>query len=261
MVLKLGTVALVALFSLSPPIEQDTAALKREIEALKAQQAEMQKDLDAIRAYLQQMIVEKAQAAMVNAPISVANAPARGAAAAKVMMVEVSDYHCPFCRRHTLATQPQIDTEYINTGKVRYVFVDYPIDQLHPDAFKAHEAANCAGEQGKYWEMHLKLFEQPPPRDGSQLGPLLSQQAQSVGVDAGRFKACMDSGKYAKPVKENVERMATLGVDSTPTFLLGLTPPPGQPMKVLKVVRGAVPFAQFKATIDPLLAGDTAATK
>ncbi len=79
MVLKLGTVALVALFSLSPPIEQDTAALKREIEALKAQQAEMQKDLDAIRAYLQQMIVEKAQAAMVNAPISVANAPTRGA--------------------------------------------------------------------------------------------------------------------------------------------------------------------------------------
>ena len=149
MVLKLGTVALVALFSLSPPIEQDTAALKREIEALKAHQAEMQKDLDAIRAYLQQMIVEKAQAAMVNASISVANAPTRGAAAAKVMMVEVSDYHCPFCRRHTLTTQPQIDAEYINTGKLRYVFVDYPIDQLHPDAFKAHEAASCAGEQGK----------------------------------------------------------------------------------------------------------------
>ncbi len=150
MVLKVATVTLVALFSLSPPIEQDAAALKREIDALKAQQAEMQKDLDGIRAFLQQMIVEKAEAAMVNAPIVVAGAPAKGAASAKVMMVEVSDYHCPFCRRHTLVTQPQIDADYINTGKLRYVFIDYPIDQLHPDAFKAHEAANCAGDQGKY---------------------------------------------------------------------------------------------------------------
>jgi predicted DsbA family dithiol-disulfide isomerase len=67
----------------------------------------------------------------------------------------------------------------------------------------------------------------------------------------------MDSGKYLKPVRENVERMANLGVDSTPTFLIGLTPPPGQPMKVLKVVRGAVPYAQFKAALDPLLSGAT----
>ena len=149
MILKLATVTLVALFSLSPPYEQDTAALKREIQALKAQQAEMQRDLDAIRAFLQQMIVEKAQAAMVNTPIVVAGAPARGAATAKVMMVEVSDYHCPFCRRHTLTTQPQIDAEYINTGKLRYVFIDYPIDQLHPDAFKAHEAAELRRRAGE----------------------------------------------------------------------------------------------------------------
>ena len=184
MVLKLATVTLVAFSRSRRPYEQDTAALKREIEALKAQQAEMQKDLDAIRAFLQQMIVEKAQAAMVNAPVVVAGEPAKGSAAAKVMMVEVSDYHCPFCRRHTLTTQPQIDAEYINTGKLRYVFIDYPIDQLHPDAFKAHEAANCAGEQGKYWEMHAKLFEQPPPRDSAQLVPQLVSQAQAVGLDA-----------------------------------------------------------------------------
>ncbi len=250
---KLVTVAVVALFSLSPPIDQDVAALKRELDALRAQQAEMQKDLDAIRAFLQQMIVEKAQAAMVNAPVVVAGAPARGSAAAKVMLVEVSDYHCPFCRRHTLTTQPQIDAEFINTGKVRYVFVDYPIDQLHPDAFKAHEAASCAGEQGKYWEMHAKLFDQPPPRDGSQLGAVLASQAQAVGLDSGKFKACMDAGKYSKPVRENVERMQALGVDSTPTFLIGLTPPAGQPMKVVKVVRGALPFAQFKSAIDQVL--------
>jgi protein-disulfide isomerase len=253
MVLKLATVTLVAFFSLSPPYEQDTAALRREIEALKAQQAEMQKDLDAIRAFLQQMIVEKAQAAMVNAPIVVAGEPAKGSAAARMMMVEVSDYHCPFCRRHTLTTQPQIDAEYINTGKLRYVFIDYPIDQLHPDAFKAHEAANCAGDQGKYWEMHAKLFESPPPRDSGQLVPQLVSQAQAVGLDAGKFRACFDGGKYATPVRDNVARMQALGVDSTPTFLIGLTPAAGQPMKVVKVVRGAVPYPQFKAALDGVL--------
>jgi protein-disulfide isomerase len=253
MVLKVATVTLVALFSLSPPYDQDTAALRREIEALKAQQAEMQKDLDAIRAFLQQMIVEKAEAAMVNAPIIVTGAPARGSAAAKVMMVEVSDYHCPFCRRHTLTTQPQIDTDYINTGKLRYVFIDYPIDQLHPDAFKAHEAANCAGDQGKYWEMHGKLFESPPTRDSAQLAPQLVSQAQSIGLDVGKFRTCFDGGKYSTPVRDNVARMQALGVDSTPTFLIGLTPAPGQPMKVVKVVRGAVPYQQFKAALDQLL--------
>ena len=102
MVMKLATVTVVAFFSLSPPFAQDTAALKREIEAIKAHQAEMQKDLDAIRAFLQQMIVEKAQAAMVNASVVVAGEPAKGSAAAKVMLVEVSDYHCPFyCSRVT----------------------------------------------------------------------------------------------------------------------------------------------------------------
>jgi protein-disulfide isomerase len=251
---KLATVTLVALFSLSPPYEQDTAALKREIEALKAQQAEMQKDLDAIRMYLQEEIVKKAQAAMLNAPIAVAGEPAKGSNTAKVMMIEVSDYHCPYCRRHTLTTQPQIDAEYINTGKLRYVFIDYPIDQLHPAAVRAHEAANCAGEQGKYWEMHVKLFEQPPPRDSAQLVPLLVSQAQAIGLDAAKFRSCLESGKHATPVKDNVARMQALGVDSTPTFFIGMTPAPGQPMKVLKVLRGAVPFPQFKAAIDEVLA-------
>jgi protein-disulfide isomerase len=253
MILKLATVTLVALFSLSPPYEQDTAALKREIEALKAQQAEMQRDLDAIRAFLQQMIVEKAQAAMVNTPIDVSGVPTRGAATAKLMMVEVSDYHCPFCRRHTLTTQPQIDAEFINTGKLRYAFMDYPIDQLHPDAFKAHEAAKCAGEQGKFWEMHAKLFETPPTRDGAQLVPQLMAQAQAIGLDSAKFRACFEGGKHAAQVKDNVARMQGLGIDSTPTFLIGLNPAPGQPMKVLKVVRGAVPFAQFKAAFDAVL--------
>ena len=245
---KLATVTLVAFFSLSPPIEQDVAALKREIDALRAQQAAMQKDLDAIKAFLQQLIRQPEEPKLVDASVVIAGEPSKGSASAKVTLVEVSDYHCPFCRRHMQATQPQIDAEYINSGKLQYIFIDYPIEQLHPEAFKAHEAANCAGDQGKYWEMHAKLFA-TPTRD---LG-LLVTQAQEMGMDGAKLRACLDGGKYAKPVRESVARMEQLGINSTPTFLLGLTPASGQPMKIVKVVKGAMPFPEFKKAIDAVL--------
>jgi protein-disulfide isomerase len=111
----------------------------------------------------------------------------------------------------------------------------------------------CAGEQGKYWEMHTRLFSDAPPRDPSQLVPQLMSHAQAIGVDVGKYRACVESGKYTKPIAESVARMEQLGVDSTPTFVVGLTPAPGQPMKVLKVVRGALPYSEFKDVIDGLL--------
>ena len=246
--LKLGTVALVALLSLSPPVGQDVAALKREIEQLKAQQAAMQKDLDAIKSFLQQLLRAPAENKLVDASVAIAGEPTKGSSSAKVTLVEVSDYHCPFCRRHMQQTQPQIDADYINTGKLQYVFIDYPIQQLHPDAFKSHEAANCAADQGKYWEMHAKLFA-TPTKDPAQL----VGYAQELGLDGGKLRSCLDSGKYAKPVRDSVARMEQLGVDSTPTFLLGLTPAPGQPLKIVKVVKGAMPYAEFKKAIDAVL--------
>jgi len=246
--LKLGTVALVAILSLSPPVGQDVAALKREIDQLKAQQAAMQKDLDAIKSFLQQLLRAPADNKLVDAPVAIAGEPSKGPASAKVTLVEVSDYHCPFCRRHMQQTQPQIDAEYINTGKIQYVFIDYPIQQLHPDAFKSHEAANCASDQGKYWEMHNKLFAQPTKDPAQLVG-----YGQELGLDAAKLRACLDGGKYAKPVRDSVARMEQLGVDSTPTFLIGLTPAAGQPMKVVKVVKGAMPYAEFKKAIDGIL--------
>jgi protein-disulfide isomerase len=246
--LKVATITFVALFSLSPPIEQDVAALKREIEALKAQQAAMQKDLDAIKSFLQQLIRQPEEPKLVDASVAIAGEPSKGSPRAKVTLIEVSDYHCPFCRRHMQSTQPQIEADYITSGKLQYIFIDYPIEQLHPEAFKAHEAANCAGDQGKYWEMHAKLFA-TPTRD---LG-LLASQAQELGMDGAKLRACLDEGKYAKPVRESVARMEQLGISSTPTFLLGLTPAAGEPMKIAKVVRGALPYPEFKKAIDSML--------
>ena len=167
--------------------------------------------------------------------------PTKGSPTAKVTLIEVSDYHCPFCRRHMQQTQPQIDSDYINTGKVRYVFVDYPIEQLHPEAFKAHEAANCANDQGKFWEMHAKLFDERRRRR--------SRHCSSSRRKSARARRRRAEGVRRQPASTR-SRCGTassgwrqLDVNSTPTFLVGVTPAPGQPMRVPRSSRGAVPFA------------------
>ena len=253
--LKLTTVALVALMSLSPPQTQadEIAALKKEIEALKAQQAKMQRDLQTIVSLLQSLAQQKPAGpevpGLVGSMIPLAGEPALGSASAKVTVVEVSDYHCPFCRRNVKETFPQLDSEYVKTGKVRYVFVDYPIAQLHPNAFKSHEAAACAGEQNKYWEMHNALFASAPISDPAGL----TAQASKLGLDMTLFNACFTSGRHAAAVQESIQRMEKLGIGGTPMTLIGFTPAAGAPMKVVSYVYGAVPFAQFKTAIDDAL--------
>jgi protein-disulfide isomerase len=133
---------------------------------------------------------------------------------------------------------------------VRYVFVDYPIAQLHPDAFKSHEAAACAGDQGKYWQMHDLLFTNAPAREASAL----TANAGMLGVDTKEFEACLNSARHAPAIRQSILRMQQLGVDGTPLVLIGLTPPPGAPMKVLSFVYGAKSYPEFKAALDGALA-------
>jgi protein-disulfide isomerase len=172
-----------------------------------------------------------------------------GSASAKVTIMEISDYHCPFCKRQTQQTFPKLVEEYVKTGKVQFMFVDYPIAQLHPTAARSHEAAICAGEQGKYWEMHVSLFTEPVAKDDAAL----LAQAKALGLDASAFQACLSSGKHAASVKASVSRMEQLGISGTPMAVIGLTPAPGQPLKVLKYIYGAQPYSAFKEAIDAIL--------
>ena len=251
MLLKLSTVTLVALLSLSPPQSQadEIATLKRQMQELKTQLTSMERDLQTIKSILTQAQGPTGDQ-FAGKTISLANEPSKGSASAKITLVEVSDYHCPFCRRQTLQTIPQLMAEYVDSGKVRYVFVDYPIAQLHPDAYKAHEAAACAGDQGKYWEMHTSLFTNPPARDAAQF----TAQAKTLGLDEGKFAACLKGEVHASAVRDSVARMQQLGVGGTPLTLVGLTPADGAPLKVIASIYGARPYADFKAAIDAALA-------
>lgn len=258
--LRLTAVAFIALISLSPPIEQnpadEIAALKKQVQELRDQQAQMQRELAAIKNFLQTLMGARQQGqadpevpGLVGAMIPTAGEVTLGSPSAKVTIIEVSDYHCPFCKRQTQQTFPQLGTEYIQKGKAQFIFLHYPIAQLHPQAARTHEAAICANEQGKFWEMHTSLFALPVTKDDAGL----TKQAQSVGLNVQQFTACLTSGRHAERIQASVRRMEQLGIQGTPMTLIGYTPAPGQPMKVEKYIYGARPFGDFKIAIDELL--------
>jgi protein-disulfide isomerase len=230
---------------------KDAEALRKEIEALKAELAETRKSLEEVREFLRAATGGRFGApTLVNSSFDISGAPANGQPSAPVTIVEISDYHCPFCRRHVQQTQPQIYAEYVNAGKVRHVFLHYPIDQLHPNAFRSHEAASCAADQRKFWDLHTRLWEKPVNTPDE-----LTAVAQAAGLDMPAFRQCFDSGKHKQEVRDSVERIRKLGINGTPAFLIGRTPPAGQPVKVAKFVEGALPYPAFKDAFEAVLGG------
>lgn len=131
---------------------------------------------------------------------------------------------------------------------MRYATLDLPLERIHPLAFKAAMAAACAGEQGKYWEMHERLFE-----NQRALEPWAAH-AEATGLDVAAFEQCLDSGKFAGSVRRDMAEAGKAGATGTPSFVLGLTDPE-DPSKVkgLSFLRGAQPFPAFKAQIDAAL--------
>jgi len=230
----------------SSPDNQELAALRKDIDALKARQQALEQQLNQLLAALTQARDPQPQ----EAPISIAHAPSLGKEDAKVTMIEFSDFQCPYCGRHYRETMPKIEKEYIETGKVRYVFRDFPIDSLHPQSPKAHEAANCANDQGKYWEMWNALFSNQKQMSHDDL----IAHAKAIGLDVPRFTQCLDSGKYTQQVNASVQDAVNLGANGTPIIFFGLTQPGSETVKAVRVLRGAYPYDRFKATIDALLA-------
>jgi len=140
-----------------------------------------------------------------------------------------------------------MERDYIDTGKMKYVFMDFPLP-MHGQAMKASEAALCAGDQDKFWEMHDRLFA-----NQNALSPeALSKHAEALGLDTTQFKECLDSGKHAAQIKAAMAEGQKAGITGTPGFLLGFIESDGK-VKATKKISGAVPYANFKATIDEML--------
>jgi protein-disulfide isomerase len=223
----------------------DVGALRREIEELKTGQKEMQKNLQIIR----DLLMGK-QPPLEDVYISTVGAQSQGDATAKVTLIEFSDYQCPFCGRYANETYTKLIDQYVKTGKVRYVLRNFPLSQMHPLAEKAAEAAECAGEQGKYWEMHERLFKNQQALDAKEM----TGHAAVLGLDQAKFQQCLEGGKFAAKVKADIADGTKLNVRGTPTFFFGYADDKGQSkVKAVKLLSGSQPLNEYTDILDNLL--------
>ena len=158
--------------------------------------------------------------------------PVLGGANAPVTVVEFSDFQCPFCRQ-VMPTLKKLREAY--GDRVRIVWKDFPLTSIHPQAFKAAEAAHCAREQSKFWEYHDRLFENQQALDAD----FLKKYAADTGLDTAKFNTCLDTAKYAERVQAQMGVGNQLGVSSTPSMFVNG-----------RMVSGAQPFEVFTAIID-----------
>jgi protein-disulfide isomerase len=225
---------------------EDLKAMGQDIENLKESQKAIQKDLGLIKDLLQ------GKRSTDPAPVislDVEGAPFLGDKNAKVTLIEFTDYQCPFCGRHAAQTMPRIITDYVKPGTVKYVILEDPMESLHPAAWKAAEAAHCAGEQGKYWEMHDQIFAHQraiEPKD-------LSSYAKVLGLDVAKFSDCVETGKLSSVIRNNRDEADKAGVDGTPTFFIGITDQNSSAVKTSRKIVGALPYNDFKQAIEYLV--------
>ena len=168
--------------------------------------------------------------------VSTDDDPSIGPEDAPITIIEFSDYQCPYCRSWYQQVYEQLLANYPN--QIRFVYRDLPLP-MHPEALPAAEAANCAGEQGAYWKYHDALFsmEYGLGREAYE------KYATDLGLDLKAFTACLDSNRYQDEVQADASDAASVGINSTPTFVVNG-----------RVLVGALPFANFQAVIDEELA-------
>lgn len=175
----------------------------------------------------------------------------KGPENAQVTIVEISDFQCPYCREFSTTTFARIDSAYVRTGKARVIYINLPLS-MHREAFGAAEAAMCAGAQGKFWPMHDRLFAAQREWGGqADAAQRFERMAQALQLDMAAYRDCTANDRTASLIISDATQAAEAGVQGTPAFIL--TSRAGQ-----RSLSGAVPFEQFAAEMDSLLAAQPA---
>ena len=173
----------------------------------------------------------------------------RGSATAPVWLIEISDFQCPYCKQWHDETYATIDREYVQTGKVRIAYLNFPLSSIHANARAAAEAAMCASAQGKFWELHESLFATQTAweREANPV-PSFDSLAVKAGVEPTAWRSCMSTHATAKIIDADHDRSSRAGVQSTPSFFIGD-----------RALAGAYPVDTFRVAIDAALAKARAA--
>jgi protein-disulfide isomerase len=179
--------------------------------------------------------------------------PPLGDANAKVAVVEFADYRCPFCEQFFTQTENRVMSDYVKNGKVKFAFRNFAF--LGPASTTASNAAECANEQGKFWEYHDWLYKNQPPETDTSLytSDKLASASATLGMNSSQFKQCVDATKYSTQVNTDMSDGQTAGVSGTPSFVIGKLDGSGTKIVQGTLIVGAVPYDNFKQAIDPLL--------
>jgi protein-disulfide isomerase len=203
---------------------------------------EILKELRQIRQLLERGTqAAPAEPTPVHARFSIEGRPMLGRKDAPITIVEFTDYQCTFCQRFHLVTFPEIRKKYIDSGKVRFVSRDFPLD-FHSNALRAAESARCAGDQGLYWEMRDTLVA-----NATKLSPDdILGFARAIKLRIPEFQSCLDKGTHRDAIRQDSAQAAALQVNGTPSFIVGKSTPDGVDGEL---VVGALPIAAFDAKI------------
>jgi protein-disulfide isomerase len=204
-------------------IEQEVLKLTDDVEQLKAQQQKILDGLNELKNVNGKALAAQGNgSAGVNLPqtLNLVGETFRGDAAAQVVIIEYGDFECRYCRRFEQLTYPQIRDNYVNNGKVRYYFRDLPLD-AHSLAMPASRAVHCATEQGQYWPLHDILFADHGIMQVSDI----DTRAAKVGLDVAKLDDCRASERYSDVIQHNIIEANGIGINGTPTFLIGTVDP------------------------------------
>ena len=193
---------------------------------------------------------EDVRAAPPDSIIDVSEMPSKGSDAAPVALVEFSDFECPFCKQHATGVQDTIIERFVAPGQVKYIFANYPLIGIHPNAALMASAAICAGEQNRYVDMHKGLFAtQATTRS------FILTLARELNVQEQPLESCMDDkAKIGSILRRDIAVAETLGIRSTPSFAVGVLGRDAR-VRVSTVISGAQPLSEFAKVLDGLLSG------
>lgn len=227
--------------SVNASIEDDLITiLEEELTLINKDITDIKKDVQEIKKMLKSLMKRKKPSIVT---VSIDDDPFIGDRNAPVTLIEFSDYQCAFCGGFAKTILPSLKDEYIDKGKLKYVFRDFPLN-IHKEAPKASEAAQCALDQGKYWEMHDAIFENQENMDIEDL----KEYAGELGLDMDTFNSCLDNGKYTEEVSNDIKDGQKIGIKGTPSFIIGKSTPEGMIKGQLFV--GSIPYAVFKTIIE-----------
>jgi protein-disulfide isomerase len=180
--------------------------------------------------------------------VSLEGEPRLGDPKAKIGIVEFSDYQCPYCSQFHNQIFPRLVKEYVDTGVVQFIFKDLPLQSIHPQAMNAALAANCAGEQNKFWPMHEALFT----NHGLLAPALYYRLAREFSMDENKFSACLRDPARERAIMRDVSEARRLGITGTPSFVIGKIE--GNEIKDMRIARGLTAFEAFAQVIENLRA-------